>query len=346
MKRVLFLGAALAAVAVATPAAAQTTIGWDAAVFSSYVWRGVTYTNKPVLQPDLYLTFPLGTASFTAGGWANVNLGKYDGSSDLSESGGTGAFNVAEFDWWGEFGIPAGPAELTLGATGYIFPNPSSCGCFTSDANTIEVYGKVGLSGPLSPKLSAYYDVDKVKGLYVEGSVSHDVPLGPKSLTLGALLGYNNGQQFKGSTDKSFNFYDNGFTHLDLSAALGLSAGSLSITPSIHGVFGFDDATKITKPTSPGQQVQAVGWRDALLVPWRRGRGGVDAQTLKGSGGRESENGRILADSSRSCVPDRPTAQFPLRDLLELSSSRFSTSCSVSIGIPSAGSIRIVRALA
>jgi len=275
MKRVLFLGAAFAAVAVATPAAAQTTIGWDAAVFSSYVWRGVTYTNKPVLQPDLYLTFPLGKASFTAGGWANVDLGKYDNvNNDISESGGTSAFNVAEFDWWGEFGIPAGPAELTLGATGYIFPNPSSCGCFTSDANTIEVYGKIGLSGPLSPKLSAYYDVDKVKGLYVEGSVSHDVPLGPKSLTLGALLGYNNGQQFKGSTDKSFNFYDNGFTHLDLSASLGLSAGAISITPSIHGVFGFDDATKFTKPTALDTKFKLWG---GVTLSWSHG-GGEEAE--------------------------------------------------------------------
>ncbi len=273
MKRVLVVGAAIAAVAMTTPAAAQTTVGVDAAVFSSYVWRGVTYTNKPVLQPDLYLTFPLGKASFTAGGWANVDLGKYDGSKDISESGGASAFNLAEFDWWGEFGIPAGPATLTLGATGYIFPNPKSCGCFNSDFNTIEAYGKVALSGPLSPKLSVYYDVDKVKGLYAEGSVAHGFPLGPKTLTLGALLGYNNGQSV--DSDKSFNFADDGFTHLDLSASLGLSAGSISITPSVHGVFGFDDATQFTNASNAAAADTKFKIWGGVTLSWSHSGGGA-----------------------------------------------------------------------
>ena len=241
MKRAIVLGGALAALVVASPAAAQATIGLDAAVFSSYVWRGITYTNKPVLQPDAYVTIPLGKASVTAGGWANVDLGKYDGSSDISESGGSSAFNVAEFDWWGEIGIPAGPATLTAGVTGYIFPNPKSSGGFNSDFNTIEVYGKAALSGPLSPKVSAYYDVDKIKGLYVEGSVTHGFPIGPKSLNLGALLGWTGGQEAKAG--ELANFANSGLTHLDLSASIGLSAGPLSITPSVHGIFGFDDAT-------------------------------------------------------------------------------------------------------
>src|SRR5512147_1034469 len=123
--RAFVVGASIAALVAATETAqAQTTLGWDAAVFSSYVWRGVTYTNKPVLQPDLYVTFPLGNASFTAGGWANIDIGKYDDAdNDISESGVTSAFNLAEFDWWGEFGIPVGKATLTAGATGYYFPN-------------------------------------------------------------------------------------------------------------------------------------------------------------------------------------------------------------------------------
>jgi hypothetical protein len=271
--RALVVGGTIAALAAAVPpVAAQTTLGFDAAVFSSYVWRGVSYTNKPVLQPDLYVTIPLGGASFTAGGWANIDIAKYDNAkNDISESGGTSAFNFAEFDWWGEFGIPAGKAQLTLGGTGYIFPNPKSCGCFTSDFNTIEVYGKVALDVPLSPKVSAYYDVDKVKGFYVEGGVSHGIPVGPKTLTIGALVGYNNGQQAKGSKDKSFNFAENGLTHVDLSAALGLSAGSLSITPSIHGVFGIDDATRFSKPTALDTKFKVWG---GVTISWSKGFGG------------------------------------------------------------------------
>ncbi|MEA2713758.1 MAG: hypothetical protein QOK27_1719, partial [Gemmatimonadales bacterium] len=38
--------------AYATPGHAQVTVGADLGAFSSYVWRGITYTNKFVLQPD------------------------------------------------------------------------------------------------------------------------------------------------------------------------------------------------------------------------------------------------------------------------------------------------------
>src|SRR3977135_3192694 len=82
--------------AYATPGQAQVTVGADLGAFSSYVWRGITYTNKFVLQPDAYLTFPTGPASFTAGGWFNIEPGKYDGPTDLSEGGGASSFDVAE----------------------------------------------------------------------------------------------------------------------------------------------------------------------------------------------------------------------------------------------------------
>jgi len=264
--RALVVGASIVALAaVAEPAAAQATIGWDASLFSSYVWRGVTYTNKPVLQPDLYVTIPLGKASFTAGGWANIDIGKYDGSTDLSESGGESAFNLAEFDWWGEIGIPAGKATLTAGATGYIFPNDAG---FTSDANTTEIYGKVALDVPLSPKVSAYYDVDLIKGLYIEGSVSHGFPVGPKELTLGALAGWTGGQEV--DSDPSANFADNGITHIDLSASMGFEVGSLSITPSIHGVFGQDEFTKFTKANSKSDFKVWGGF----TISWSKALGG------------------------------------------------------------------------
>lgn len=266
--RAFVVGASLAALVAATEtAAAQTTLGWDAAVFSSYVWRGVTYTNKPVLQPDLYLTVPIGKASLTAGGWANIDIAKYDGSSDISESGGESAFNVAEFDWWAEIGIPAGKLTITPGATGYYFPNDAG---FTKASNTIEIYGKLALDAPLSPKVNVYYDVDKVKGAYVEGSISHGFPVGPKTLTLGALAGWTGGQEFS-TSDKSFNFADKGLTHVDLSASMGFTAGSLSITPSIHGVITSDDATKITKPNALDTGFKVWG---GVTISWSKAFGG------------------------------------------------------------------------
>ena len=91
---------------------------------------------------------------------------------------------------------------------------------------------------PLNPKLAVWYDVDKIKGAYFEGSISHSIqPQGEKfSVTLGALAGFNAGQGIPDDplSDQSFNFADNGFTHLDLSAGVPFTAGPLSISPALH----------------------------------------------------------------------------------------------------------------
>lgn len=256
--------------ACATPGHAQVTVGADLGVFSSYVWRGITYTNKLVLQPDLYLTVPAGNASITAGGWLNIEPGKYDGASDLSEGGGASSFDVAEFDWWGEVSYPVGKATLTGGVTGYHFPNDAG---FTSIFNTVEIYGKAALDAPLSPKLGVWYDVDKVKGAYLEGSISHSLPASEKvSITLGALAGLSAGQGAKAGEFN--NFFDDGFTHLDLSAAVPFTAGALSFSPALHFVITGDENTKVTKidettglPNSKGAKLWGgvmISWSKAL----------------------------------------------------------------------------------
>ena len=290
MTRANVLGAALlvaGTIATATPAAAQVTVGADLGVFSDYVWRGIDYTNKFVLQPDVYLTFPTGPASFTAGGWFNIEPGKYDGTTDISESGGESSFDVAEFDWWGEFNYPYQKANFTLGATGYIFPNDAG---FTKDFNTVEIYGKVLLSVPLSPKLAAWYDVDKVKGLYVEGSVSHTIKPNdqPFSVVLGALAGFNAGQDANLDANgipqaEFFNFADDGFTHLDLSAAVPFTAGPLSISPAVHVVVTGDDATKFTKfdPNTGTLNSKDVKVWFGGTISWSRALGAAPAEEEK-----------------------------------------------------------------
>jgi hypothetical protein len=275
MKRANVLGAALVVaglVATAAPAAAQT-VGADLGLFSSYVWRGLSLTNKPVAQPDLYLTFPAGNASVTLGGWANIDLGKYDDSDDdFSESGGESAFNFAEFDPWAEVSFPVGEkTTLTAGATAYIYPNDAG---LTSDANTVEIYGKAAFDVPLSPKVAIWYDVDKIKGAYFEGSVSHTLPASEKvSVVLGALAGFSAGQGVPDAAalaeGESFNFADDGFTHLDLSAGLPLTAGVFSITPALHFVINGDDAVKLTSPTSDSD-VKLWG---GVTVSWSKSYG-------------------------------------------------------------------------
>jgi hypothetical protein len=229
---------------------AQATFGVDLDLFSSYVWRGLSLTNKPVLEPGLWVSFPAGNASITAGGWANIDIGQYDDASDISESGGTSAFNLAEFDPYAEVSFPVGNATLTGGVTGYIYPNDDPG--LTSDFNTWELYGKAGLDVLLSPELSIYYDIDKIKGAYIEGNLSHSLPASEQvSIDLGATAGFSAGQDADlddlGTPQADFfNFAENGFTHLDLSAGVPFTVGVFSITPVIHFVINGDELTKIT----------------------------------------------------------------------------------------------------
>jgi len=253
---VVVLGFLLSGTTVA-PVQAQTEFGTDLAVLSSYVWRGVTFTNKPVFEPALYLSIPAGNASVTIGGWANIDLGAYDDlTNDLSESGGSSGFNLSEFDPYAEVSFPVGKATLTGGVLGYIYPNdesaPNDFRLMTSNANTVEMYGKLGLDTPLSPQLSVYYDVDNVKGAYIEAALTHSLAASENvSIDLGATAAFSAGQAVPDDplSDESSNFDKDGFTHLDLSVGVPVASGAISITPVLHVVVGGDARTKVTSPT-------------------------------------------------------------------------------------------------
>lgn len=276
MKAANLLRATALGLLLATPARAahaQTEVGAQLDLFSAYVWRGVTYTNKPVAQPDVYVSFPAGNVSITAGGWANIEIGSYDDpNDDFSESGGLSAFNIAEFNPYGEVSFSTGKAALAGGIIGYIFPNDldeAPNGGLDSESNTWEVYGIVGFDVPLAPWFSLYYDFDKVKGAYVEGAISHSVPLGEShTLDLGGLVGLSLGQGIA-EDDPSFNFEDDGLTHVDFSAGVPLTAGVFSITPVVHFQINGDEITKFHSPGSDGSDVKlwggvSIGWSNAV----------------------------------------------------------------------------------
>ena len=257
-------------------AAAQAEVGAQLDLFSSYVWRGVTLTNKPVAQPDLWVSFPAGSASITVGGWSNIDLGQYDDADDdISESGGLSAFNLAEFNPYAEVGFTTGKTSIAGGIVGYIYPNDlddAPNGGLDSETNTWELYTTVGFDVPLAPEFSLYYDIDKVSGAYFEGGVSHSLPLGEShSLDLAGLLGVSLGQGFS-EDDESFNFDDDGVTHADFSAGVPLTAGAFSITPVLHFQVSVDDATRFHSPTSDGSDVKlwggvSIGWSNAAEEP-------------------------------------------------------------------------------
>ncbi len=257
------------------PLNAQTEVGIDLGLFSSYVWRGVTSTNKPVMQPAAYLSIPVANTSVTLGAWSNIDLGKYDDpADDISESGGGSGFNLSEIDPYAEVSFLLGKTTLTGGVLGYVYPNsdsaPNASGLTTSDANTVEIYGKLGLDAPLSPEFSVYYDVNKVKGAYLEGAVSYSLVATQNfSVDLSALAGFNAGRGIPDDplSDEISNYEDDGFTHLDLSAGVPFAVGTVSITPVVHFVVNGDDRTKTTSPTDINEDVKLWG---GVSLSWSR----------------------------------------------------------------------------
>jgi uncharacterized protein (TIGR02001 family) len=239
---------ALALMGLTASAQAQVGLSVTAGLFSDYVWRGLSLTNKPVLQPDVSLSFTAGKATITGGGWANIELGRYDGANDIGEGGGLGSFDLTEFDPYAEVSVPVGKATLTGGVIGYIYPNDAG---LTSDANTVELYGTVAFDVPLAPTFGIWYDVDKIKGAYLEAGVTHSLPVTPSiALDLGALAGFSAGQGTSTDPNESLNFNDDGLTHLDFSVGTTFAAGSVSIAPMVHLIYNNDDFTRITGATS------------------------------------------------------------------------------------------------
>ena len=220
------------------------------------MWRGLSLTNKPVAQPDVYVTFPAGKASLTrrpAG--PTSTSGKYDDpNDDISESGGLSSFNFAEFDPYAEISYPVGKATLTGGRDRLLLPQRRRPHLRLQHVGGLRQGGVRRVL--LSPKLSVWYDVDKIDGLYAEGSCLPLLAMGKShTLDLGATAGFNSGQDANLDANGNpqaefFNFQDNGFTHLDLSAGFPLTAGAFSITPVFHFLINGDEFVKVTSPTN------------------------------------------------------------------------------------------------
>jgi hypothetical protein len=268
---------ALAALLSPATARSQVALTTDAGAFNAYVWRGVTLTNQVVLQPDAYLTIPAGGGSAVVGVWGSIDAGRYDDPvNDLSEGGGTSSFNATEINVWAEYGHSLGAGLTgTLGGLLYLFPNEAG---LTNEINrTVEVYGKLQLAAPLNPKLAAWYDVDKVGGLYLEGSLSQTVAGIPGfPVTLGALAGLSASQGINPEDPTEIaNFAGNTLTHVDLAASGALSLGPVTVSPTIHFLILNDDAARITKP---GVSKEAKAWA-GISLSWSKALTGAPATT-------------------------------------------------------------------
>ncbi len=253
---------------------AQLVIGTDAAYSTRYVWRGVTRTSDPVLQPDVYLAFAHDDAFLTAGVWASFEPFRA-GETDLSDSG-VGEKGVGELNYWVEYARRLRPVEFALGWTRYMYEGDAERGGRGSEFNTSEIYSRVQLVRlPLKPKLAVWYDVERVKGAYIETSLDLRVPLLPlrlgplRSIHLSGLAGWSAGQESNEEEPSGgANFADPGLTHLDLSLwASFVLVDGLSMAPAFHFQVSQDESTRRTS-LDPADADRSTKVWFTLSVSW------------------------------------------------------------------------------
>lgn len=245
---------------------AQVSTGADLAFATDYVWRGITRTTRPVIQPGLYVGLARSNAYLAVGGWMSVEPFRPD-SLDLSDTG-LGRSGIGEIDIWAEGASKIGNVDVGVGWVGYYFRKSVGERGRDNRHNANEIYGRAeGSIGPLTPKLVAWYDLDYAKGAYLEGSLDLRVPLLPlrmaalRILHLTALAGWSLGQEARESNpSQGAHFDEAGLTHVDISAwSSFVVADDWSIAAAFHFQINADPATKRTR-ADPGTESNTKVW--------------------------------------------------------------------------------------
>ena len=245
--RLLLAGALLPALGLPSSASAQVYLGLDATLSSPYVWRGVTRANGWVVQPEGFVSLRAGGGFLSGGAWASYELGSA-GPNDLSDLG-TGGAGLAELNYWGQATWSLGLVQAALGGIRYTFRGTAPSAGRTRADNTTELYVELrGTSKYVVPGVALWLDVDRVRGAYVEGSVTVPVLANPLAKPFVALItratvGYTVGQE-------GAYFARAGVTHVDFAASSDLTLRPLRVPTVLrlegHVQFSTDDATRPT----------------------------------------------------------------------------------------------------
>lgn len=224
-------------------ASAQTAVTADAGVASAFVWRGVNFTNRPVVQADLIVTQSIGQVALSAGGWINAEPADYSADSDLNMlPNGTRGPALTAITTWLDATVPLGKHSFTGGITNYAYPERTG---FARDYNTTEVYARLAMQWPLSPRVQLWWDVDKVRGGYVEAALAQTFDAAVP-IELGVAAGWSAGQETRSGHSSYFN--RSGFAAVDGSISVPITRGRFTLRPSIHGVLANDDAARFVTP--------------------------------------------------------------------------------------------------
>lgn len=210
--------------------AADATAGVD--VNSAYVWRGITFNDRLVIQPSVDVS--KGNFSFNV--WGNMDVGNHD---DTPESG-----EFSEVDLTASYGMTFDMVSVSVGYIEYLFP--------AGGDGTRELYGSLGVEPVegLSAGFDAYWDFDEVRGCYLNLNLGYSREVIRKlSVGVSAAAGYANENfaVFNGGTDGGL--YDYNFS-LGVDYAV---TDALGIGANIGYTGNFDD------DVLPDQDVDTYG---------------------------------------------------------------------------------------
>lgn len=156
---------------VAPDALAAVEVQYETELFSRYVWRGITLTEGPVLQPSVTIAHDSGISLEL---WGNV---------DLSDDNDT-QWQLNETRIAIDYSRRLGGVEIGAGLIEYLFPN-------TPFPGTRELHLRVEIEATVSPRLEVYYDFKEVDGAYARLALTYRRELGPVwRLALEASAGY------------------------------------------------------------------------------------------------------------------------------------------------------------
>jgi hypothetical protein len=184
---------------------------------SRSVWRGFDLLpdNRPAIQPGV--TFEFADSGFSLDLWGSFALADRAVLQDADEIDVTLAYAFEPAPGW----------ELSGGLIcyGFWFADDFSF----KDNLSLEVFATIAATGlPLAPTLTAYYDFRLGRGFYVSLGGGHEIKLNETAtLELGGLIGFNGGLYIERSA----------FSNIDAHARLALTAGKVTLAPSLHVMF-------------------------------------------------------------------------------------------------------------
>lgn len=214
------------------PAAAEGEASASMGVYSNYVWRGQTLSDKMVAQPTVGMSYK----GFGVNLWSNYDI---DGEQ-LNETD----FTLNYAGSAGKFGYDVG----------YIYYGLDGI------EDTQELYLGVSYDVLLSPSATLYYDVDEGDGGFLVLAIGHSIPVSETiAIDLGADVTANLDNAIMGVGEDGEGF--TGFYNADLTVGTSIPfAGAWSVDALLAYSFplGSDAETAIAGASVDGED--SVFW--------------------------------------------------------------------------------------